>query len=225
MRAHPIGHLCHGKANTWSTRAIALRTPQDAASPRSICSRERNQAEQYSKRRLGMRWVGEGKEVQGGLGITKPPSKTVCEPSAVYSPKSDNLVTCVKLCAGATLPGALPMGLILLNCKMRASRTATQASTCRKHSEHHIMQRTHHPFSRQTTRQELSIGMFVSQACSYHGFQECVRACVRASHGLCAHASMKGVRVRVCVHGGEAGLPHRRCTLGMPTANRRERSQ
>ena len=68
---------------------------------------ERNQAEQYSKRRLGMRWVGEGKEVQGGLGITKPPSKTVCEPSAVYSPKSDNPVTWVKLCAGATLPGAL----------------------------------------------------------------------------------------------------------------------
>jgi hypothetical protein len=106
MRAHPIGHLYVTPRQTFGPRVLLRFEPPRCRVAEINLLAERTQAEQYSKRRLGMRWVGEGKEVQGGLGITKPPSKTVCEPSAVYSPKSDNLVTCVKLCAGATLPGA-----------------------------------------------------------------------------------------------------------------------
>ncbi len=66
-------------------------------------------------------------------------------------------------------------------------------------------QRTHcAPVSRRTTRQELSIGMLVSQACSDHGFQECVRACVRASISwpVCACEHEGCACACVCAWGG-----------------------
>jgi hypothetical protein len=100
--------------------------PQDAASPRSICSR--NATKQSSTRSDDSGCVGSGRERRFREAWASPSLRLRQSASLPQCTRQNRTIrspglSCVP--AQRCLVHSLPMGLILLNWKMRASRTAT----------------------------------------------------------------------------------------------------